>query len=188
MTVEKEKKHVCVRITPELFDVYWKTGKDLFSIFENIPDDTNFVRSRIIDPPNKDTRCIEFILESSHFDPLSKGSLIPVVTFIVTKHISKEKENKVLITVPNAIVKLGDKALDTISGFVGIVTARCEYISGCIQFCLTPKCNKDGKLMEGHYFDDKRVMKIFVPLSEEKPENTKEYPSGGPQSNTPTTR
>lgn len=51
------------------------------------------------------------------------------------------------------MIKLGDKVRDRISGFEGIATARVEYINGCIQFCIKPKMLKDGKVIDGEYFD-----------------------------------
>ena len=41
-------------------------------------------------------------------------------------------------------VELGSKVKDEITGFVGIATARCVYINGCVQFELTPLVLKDG--------------------------------------------
>ena len=40
-------------------------------------------------------------------------------------------------------LKLGTKVRDKITGFTGTITARCEYIEGYVQYCVTPKC-KDG--------------------------------------------
>lgn len=37
--------------------------------------------------------------------------------------------------------KLGLKAKDKITGFEGIITARCEYLTGCNQYCLTPQAD-----------------------------------------------
>jgi hypothetical protein len=57
-----------------------------------------------------------------------------------------------------------------------------------MQFCLTPKCDKDGKLRDSHYFDIDRVMKVSVPDSQnEFVTKAKPVPPGGLQDNTPST-
>lgn len=55
-------------------------------------------------------------------------------------------------------IKFGMKAHDLITGFSGTVTGRTEYISGCSQILLVPAIDKDGKLSEGHWFDEQRVI------------------------------
>lgn len=52
---------------------------------------------------------------------------------------------------------LGDKARDVITGFGGIVTGRCEYLTGCVQLLLSPTVDKDGKRQEGEWFDIDRI-------------------------------
>lgn len=54
-------------------------------------------------------------------------------------------------------IKLGNKVKCTISGFTGIATAKVKYINGCIQYCVTPKVNKEGNIVSGEYFDEKQV-------------------------------
>lgn len=63
--------------------------------------------------------------------------------------------------------KLGYKAKDSITGFEGIVTARIEYINGCVQYCVKPLAGKDAKMPEGEWIDEgqltfgsKKVVKI----------------------------
>ena len=42
-------------------------------------------------------------------------------------------------------IQLGDTARDTITGFAGIVTARHEYLNGCVRLSLTTTTlDKDG--------------------------------------------
>lgn len=57
-------------------------------------------------------------------------------------------------------VQLGDKVIDQISGFTGTVISKVEYLNGCVQFCVLPKCDKDGKYVEGIYFDSQRLQVI----------------------------
>ncbi len=61
-------------------------------------------------------------------------------------------------------IEFGIKAKDKITGFVGIVTGNCQYISGCDQVLLVPECGKDGSHREGHWFDLQRI----VPLGGKK--------------------
>jgi len=53
-------------------------------------------------------------------------------------------------------MQLGIKAKDKITGFEGVVTGVCKYISGCNQALLTPPV-KDGAYVEPHWFDVQRV-------------------------------
>ena len=51
-------------------------------------------------------------------------------------------------------VELGDKVQNKVTGFEGIVTARVVYLNGCIQFCVQPSVDKDGKQQDFHYHDE----------------------------------
>jgi hypothetical protein len=57
-------------------------------------------------------------------------------------------------------IDLGEKVEDLITGFTGTVTGRCEYISGCAQYLLTPRIKADGSYMEGRWFDEDRLTAI----------------------------
>ena len=52
-------------------------------------------------------------------------------------------------------IKLGVRIKDRVTGFEGIVTARVEYLNGCIQYCITPKMgeDKEAKMPAGEYVD-----------------------------------
>ena len=52
---------------------------------------------------------------------------------------------------------IGIKVKDVITGFEGIVTARCTYITGCDQFLVQPE-TKDGAFVESRWFDDNRLV------------------------------
>jgi hypothetical protein len=50
-------------------------------------------------------------------------------------------------------VKLGQKVRDKISGFSGIVTSYAKHLNGCDRAWISPPVDKDGKLMDGSWFD-----------------------------------
>jgi len=57
--------------------------------------------------------------------------------------------------------ELGMEAEDVVTGLTGIITAKVEYLTGCIQFCLKPKGIKpDGDTKEGHYIDENQLRYI----------------------------
>lgn len=41
--------------------------------------------------------------------------------------------------------RLGEKVRDGVTGFKGVITARVEYLNGCLQYCVEPKVGKEGK-------------------------------------------
>jgi hypothetical protein len=53
-------------------------------------------------------------------------------------------------------IELGREYKDKISGFRGVCTGRCNYISGCDQALLSAP-SKDGKLGEANWFDIQRL-------------------------------
>lgn len=54
------------------------------------------------------------------------------------------------------MIELGAKAKDRITGFVGIVTGRASYLTGCDQYLINPPA-KDGALVESQWFDEQRL-------------------------------
>ena len=53
--------------------------------------------------------------------------------------------------------ELGKKAKDKISGMSGILTSRCEFLTGCNRYCISPQELKDGRPIEGMYFDEDQI-------------------------------
>ncbi len=81
------------------------------------------------------------------------------------------------------MIKLGDKVKDKVTGFTGIATAKCEYLNGCIQFCVMPKMKaKDGKHPDGIFVDQGQLDVVGA-----KKVVVKKKRTGGPMSNTPST-
>lgn len=56
---------------------------------------------------------------------------------------------------------LGQRVRDNVTGFEGIAIGRVEYINGCHQYLVKPKCvTKEGEAMkqpEGWYIDDESL-------------------------------
>ncbi len=50
-------------------------------------------------------------------------------------------------------IELGDTVRDLITGFEGIAISRIEYLNGCVQICVKPPVDKDGKMRDGEYID-----------------------------------
>ena len=55
------------------------------------------------------------------------------------------------------MIELGVRVRDLITGFSGIVTGVCSYISGCHQALVVPPVDKDGKMVDGLWFDIQRL-------------------------------
>jgi len=50
--------------------------------------------------------------------------------------------------------KQGEKVKDSVTGFKGAITARIEYLNGCIQYCVEPKVGKEMKMGKHHWIDE----------------------------------
>lgn len=71
-------------------------------------------------------------------------------------------------------IKLGDKVRDKISGFVGIVTSKTEFLNGCVQYGIQGKSVKNH-IPEPIAIDDKSLELVNPPKEKIKKERT-----GGP--------
>ncbi len=57
--------------------------------------------------------------------------------------------------------ELGTRARDIVTGFEGVVTAKVEYLTGCIQYAIKPpELDKDGKMRDAHYFDEDSLVAV----------------------------
>ena len=79
-------------------------------------------------------------------------------------------------------IKLGSQAQDKITGFKGIVIGYVIYVTGCNQYCIKPKVDKEGKIQEGEWFDEGTVELIGKGILEKE---VKGETKGGPQSDAP---
>ena len=73
-------------------------------------------------------------------------------------------------------IQLGDKVKDKVTGFVGVVTCRAEYLNGCVRYIVLPKVVKDNKIPEEVEIDEQSLEVIKKgPNHKEEPES-----NGGP--------
>ena len=56
---------------------------------------------------------------------------------------------------------IGRRVKDRITGFEGVVTGYCEYITGCNQFLVCPTAMKPGgDYVEPRWFDEQRLVHL----------------------------
>ena len=79
-----------------------------------------------------------------------------------------------------AMINLGDKVRDPITGFEGIVTSRSEHINGCTRIGVQPPMDKDGRVPSPEWLDEPAVDLIEAGVFKPKSRKT-----GGPLSHTP---
>jgi hypothetical protein len=54
-------------------------------------------------------------------------------------------------------VLLGQSVVDKLTGFKGLVTGRCEYLTGCHQVLVQPRVNAENEFVEPRWFDEDRA-------------------------------
>ncbi len=82
----------------------------------------------------------------------------------------------------NFTIEMKTKVTDTITGFQGMVTGRAEYLTGCRQYGVTPKVDKDGKLNETQWLDEDRLVSTVALARRKAAQPMKKRNLGGPQS------
>lgn len=55
------------------------------------------------------------------------------------------------------MIEFGKTYRDRITGFIGVATGQCSYITGCNQVLLAPHAKPDGDVAEPRWFDVDRV-------------------------------
>lgn len=78
------------------------------------------------------------------------------------------------------MVKLGQKAQDSITGFEGTVTAIAHYLTGCDQASLQPAV-KDGAFVKAEWFDVTRLSVIDADIITVPGATADDARPGGPQ-------
>lgn len=74
------------------------------------------------------------------------------------------------------MIKFGDRVRDKVSGFQGIATAKHEYMNGCIRFTVDSEEMKDGKPVDGQWYDEQQLEVVNEKALEVKPAQV-----GGPR-------
>lgn len=59
-------------------------------------------------------------------------------------------------------IQMGDTVADSITGYSGVVTGRCEYITGCSQILVQPAV-KDGAWQDAKWLDVDRLTVTAAP-------------------------
>ena len=76
----------------------------------------------------------------------------------------------------------GQEAKDIVSGFTGIITSRCDYLTGCNQYCLLAP-SKDNAEPVSRWVDENRVeiladgRNVSLPTDETVGGPAESYPS-----------
>ena len=65
----------------------------------------------------------------------------------------------------------GDEVLDTITGFSGIVTGRCDYMTGCNTYGVQPPVS-EGKWVRSEWFDENRLELVEAGAKALEPQST----------------
>jgi hypothetical protein len=71
---------------------------------------------------------------------------------------------------------LGKKVKDIVSGFEGVAVSKIEYMNGCTQYNIQPKCKDDNTMIKAEWFDAEQVELVSNKTIVKK----KKKPTGGP--------
>ena len=71
---------------------------------------------------------------------------------------------------------VGKQVIDIVSGFTGVAVSKIEYMNGCIQFNIQPKCKDDNTMVKAEWFDAEQVKLV----SNKRIVKKKKKPTGGP--------
>lgn len=53
--------------------------------------------------------------------------------------------------------EVGVQAKDKLTGYKGLITGRCDYITGCNQYLLQPKGKNNAEYPKSTWFDENRI-------------------------------
>ncbi|KKM01184.1 hypothetical protein LCGC14_1797020 [marine sediment metagenome] len=77
------------------------------------------------------------------------------------------------------IPEMGRMGKDKVTGFVGTVTGRSEYINGCVHLMLEAKAKPGMKPIHA-WFDEDRCVTLTSPKRRKAVKKSGRYGSGGP--------
>lgn len=58
---------------------------------------------------------------------------------------------------PEFQFNLGDEVEDVITGYLGIITCRCQWLHNCNTYGVKSKTLKDSKPMDNEFFDEPQL-------------------------------
>ena len=78
---------------------------------------------------------------------------------------------------------LGRRAIDKITGFSGVIESVCFDLYGCVQACIKPPLDKDGKFQDAGWLDIQRLtidqeQVMPIPDFDKKGDSPSEYDFG----------
>lgn len=90
----------------------------------------------------------------------------------------------------NKEIELGDTVKCIYTGFIGIATAKTEFINGCVQYSIAPKWKRDDRLsLEELGIDSESLVVIKKgKRAKEKEKEEKDEDNGGPMRKAPIRR
>ena len=74
-------------------------------------------------------------------------------------------------------IELGCTVQSRISKFKGIVVSRSEHLNGCNRYWVAPPVGKDGKLVEGYWFDEQELTVLKAPTLKKQGADRGGFPS-----------
>lgn len=81
--------------------------------------------------------------------------------------------------------ELGTQVRDRVTEFQGTITSRIEYLNGCLQYCVEPKLDKDGKARDHKYIDEGQLKFLMSRADDLRGPAEKDEGTGGQMPNEP---
>jgi hypothetical protein len=79
--------------------------------------------------------------------------------------------------------KNGDKVVDRLTGFSGVITAVVDYLNGCIRYQIQPPISEKGEYRESVIIDEQQLDAVvekqkMLPKEKKKPGGDRPAPPG----------
>ncbi len=76
-------------------------------------------------------------------------------------------------------IELGMRVQDKVSGFIGIVVCRAEYLNGCVQYEVRPPVNEKGETVKGEWIDEVQLEVVDGGILDEPKAGSGDKPATG---------
>lgn len=93
------------------------------------------------------------------------------------KSNSRSSSKKFVVHMTSFTFELGATVRDVITGFEGVVTGRCQYLTGCTQYLVQPRGTAKTPAPDGRWLDEAKLQL----LPGKKVVQLAPAPNGGPQ-------